>query len=168
MTTTLWRAVVWLTVRGMRRRVRRLPSSPYTVGRAITNMKALDRLKAAASMKPQRRIVDLGHGEEFEYWSTPTTLAERARAQKQARSDDATDFAMQLLVAKAKDENGAPLFTVGDVPAMRNDLPAWLVEALMLQLLTGQEGEDDEEMDMKSVETGSRKGRRAGSDDGGS
>ena len=65
-------------------------------------MKALDRLKAAASMKPQRKAVDLGNGEEFEYFATPTTLAERAKAQKQARSDDATDFAMQLLVSKAK------------------------------------------------------------------
>lgn len=131
-------------------------------------MKALDRLKAAASMKPQRKAVDLGNGKEFEYWATPTTLAERARAQKNARSDDANDFAMQLLVAKAKDENGAPLFTVGDIPEMRNDLPASLVESLMLQLLTGQEDEEEEELDMKSTEASSRKGRRASSEDGGS
>ena len=130
-------------------------------------MKALDRLKAAASMKPQRKTVDLGNGEEFEYFATPTTLAERARAQKNARSEDATDFAMQLLVAKAKDENGAPLFTVGDIPEMRNALPASLVESLMLQLLAGEE-EEDEELDMKSPEASPRKGRRASSEDGGS
>ena len=131
-------------------------------------MKALDRLKAAASMKPQRKTVDIGNGEEFEYFSTPTTLAERARAQKNARSDDASDFAMTLLVMKAKDENGTPLFTVGDIPEMRNSLPASLVESLMLQLLTGQEDENDEELDMKSPEASPRKGRRASSDDGGS
>lgn len=118
-------------------------------------MKALDRLKAAASMKPQRKVVDLGGGENFEYWSTPTTLAERAKAQKQARSDDATDFAMQLLVAKAKDENGAPLFTVADIPEMRNALPASLVESLMLQLLTGEEEEEEESP--KPLKTSSRK-----------
>ena len=106
---------------------------------------ALDRLKAAASMKPQRKVVDLGNGEEFEYWATPTTLAERARAQKQARSDNATDFAMQLLVAKAKDENGSPLFNVGDIPEMRNALPASVVEAMMLQLLAGDEPEEEDE-----------------------
>ena len=131
-------------------------------------MKALDRLKAAASMKPQRKVVDLGNGEEFEYWSTPTTLAERARAQKQARSDDATDFAIQLLVAKAKDENGIPLFTVGDIPDMRNSLPASLVESLMLQLLAQDEPEEDEDFDMKSAQASTRKGRRADSSDGGS
>lgn len=130
-------------------------------------MKALDRLKAAASMKPQRKVVDLGSGEEFEYWATPTTLAERARAQKNARSEDASDFAMTLLVMKAKDENGTPLFTVADIPEMRNHLPASLVESLMLQLLAGEE-EEDEELDMKSTEASPRKGRRAGSDDGGS
>lgn len=108
-------------------------------------MRALDRLKAAASMKPQRKTVDLGGGDEFEYWSTPTTLAERAKAQKQARTEDATDFAMQLLVAKAKDENGVPLFTVGDIPEMRNALPASLVESLMLQLLAGEEEEEVED-----------------------
>lgn len=131
-------------------------------------MKALDRLKAAASMKPQRKVVDLGSGEEFEYWATPTTLAERARAQKGARSEDASDFAMSLLVMKAKDENGTPIFTVADIPEMRNALPASLVESLMLQLLTGQEDENDEELDMKSPEASPRKGRRSGSDDGGS
>jgi len=119
-------------------------------------MKALDRLKAAASMKPQRKVVDLGNGEEFEYWSTPTTLAERARAQKQARSDDATDFAMQLLIAKAKDEDGVPLFTIGDLPEMRNALPASLVESLMLQLLAQDEPEEEEE-DPKQSKPASRK-----------
>ena len=119
-------------------------------------MKALDRLKAAASMKPQRKVVDLGNGEEFEYFATPTTLAERAKAQKQARSDDATDFAMQLLVSKAKDENGTPLFTVGDIPEMRNSLPASIVEALMLQLLAQDEPEE-EDVDPKPSRPSSRK-----------
>ena len=119
---------------------------------------ALDRLKAAASMKPQRKAVDLGNGEEFEYWATPTTLAERARAQKNARSDNATDFAMQLLVAKAKDENGSPLFNVGDIPEMRNALPASVVEAMMLQLLAGDEPEEeDEDEDPKPSRPSSRK-----------
>ena len=72
------------------------------------------------------------------------------------------------LVSKAKDENGTPLFTVADIPEMRNALPASLVESLMLQLLAGQEDDDDEELDMKSTEAGSRKGRRVSSDDGGS
>jgi hypothetical protein len=105
---------------------------------------ALERLKRSVSMKPQRKAVDLPDGSEFEYWMTPLTLAERSRAQKQAKSDDATDFALQLLVAKATDENGGRLFNVGDLAELRNALPASIVEALMLQLLAEDQGEDED------------------------
>ena len=105
---------------------------------------ALERLKKSVSMKPQRKAVDLPDGSEFEYWMTPLTLAERSRAQKQAKSDDATDFALQLLVAKAMDENGGRLFNAGDLAELRNALPASVVEALMLQLLAEDQGEDED------------------------
>ena len=109
---------------------------------------ALERLKKSVSMKPQRKAVDLPDGSEFEYFMTPLTLAERSRAQKQAKSDDATDFALQLLVSKAIDENGGRLFNAGDLAELRNALPASVVEALMLQLLA--EGrEEDEDLDPK-------------------
>ena len=105
---------------------------------------ALERLKKSVSMKPQRKAVDLPDGTEFEYFMTPLTLAERSRAQKQAKSDDATDFALQLLVAKAVDENGGRLFNAGDLAELRNALPASVVEALMLQLLAEDQGEDED------------------------
>ena len=120
--------------------------------------KALDRLKKAVSMKPQRRTVELPDGGEFEFYMTPLTLAERSRAQKQAKSDDATDFALQLLVSKAKDSGGMPLFNQGEIADLRNVLPASVVEALMLQLIGEQE--EEEEWDMKSAEEGAE-GRRA-------
>ena len=107
-------------------------------------MRAIDRLKAAVSMKPQRKSVPLPNGEDLEYWMTPLTLAERAKAQKQAKSDDATDFALQLLVNKATDESGSKMFAPGDVPELRNDLPSELVEALLLQLLSSDAEEDEE------------------------
>lgn len=121
-------------------------------------MRALDRLKAAVSMKPQRKSIQLPDGTEFEYWMTPLTLAERGRAQKQAKSDDATDFALQLLVNKATDENGSKMFAPGDVSELRNELPSSLVEALMLQLLSSEdEDEEDEELDPKPSSSNSRK-----------
>jgi hypothetical protein len=120
-------------------------------------MRALDQLKAAVSMKPQRRSVELPNGSEFVYHMTPLTLAERSRAQKQAKSDDATDFALTLLVNKAKDENGQPLFTPGDLAELRNALPASVVEALMLQLLQDPEAEEEEERDPKPSSATSKK-----------
>ena len=112
---------------------------------------ALERLKKSVSMKPQRKAVDLPDGSEFEYWAPPITLAQRARAQKQAGNDDAVSFALQLLVMVAQDENGGKLFNVGDLAELRNALPASVVEALMLQLLQDAEPEEgDEALDMKS------------------
>ena len=135
-------------------------------------MRALDRLKAAVSMKAAAKSVELPDGSDFEFWMTPLTLAERGKAQKQARSDDATDFALQLLVSKAKDKNGVPLFHQGDLADMRNSLPASVVESLMLLLIGETEAdEEDEELDMKSdkeaaeggqsANGGTRRGRKA-------
>jgi len=67
---------------------------------AGASLRALDRLKKAANLVPVKRIVILSDGAEFEFWSTPLTMAERERAQKQAGSDDATQYALQLLVNK--------------------------------------------------------------------
>ena len=121
-------------------------------------MRALDQLKAAVSMKPQRKAIELPNGSEFEYWMTPLTLAERGKAQKQAKSDDATDLALQLLVSKAKDENGQPLFAPGEIAELRNALPSSVVEALMLQLLADVDTEEDHEvLDPKPSSSSSRK-----------
>jgi hypothetical protein len=106
---------------------------------------ALERLKKSVSMKPQRKAVELPDGSEFEYWAPPITLAQRARAQKQAGSDDSVAFGLQLLVMMAQDENGEKLFNVGDLAELRNALPASVVEALMLQLLPDAEAEEGEE-----------------------
>ena len=124
---------------------------------------ALERLKKSVSMKPQRRTVELPDGSEFEFYMTPLTLAERTRAQKQAKSDDATDFALQLLVSKAKNENGMPLFNIGEIAELRNALPASVVEALMLQLIGEVQEEDEEEFDMKSSEDAAEEGQPASS-----
>ena len=121
--------------------------------------KALDRMKKAVSMKPQRRATELPDGSELEWFMTPLTLAERARAQKQSKTDDATDFALQLLVSKAKDQNGIPMFSAGDIAELRNELPASLVEALMLQLIAEEQQEEEEEASSKSAEDGAEQGQ---------
>jgi hypothetical protein len=95
-------------------------------------------------MKPSRKAVTLPNGEEFEYWAPPVTLAQRARAQKLAGTESATDFAIQLLVMLAQDENGQKLFAPGEVAELKNELPANVVEELMLQLV--QDAEPDEEL----------------------
>ena len=116
----------------------------------------LERLQKAISMKPQRKAVVLPNGTEYEFWMTPLTLAERKRAQKQAGSDDMNDVALLLLVAKAMDENGGLLFNAGDLADLRNKYPAHVIEALMLQMLSDDQGED-EDLDPKPSQPTSKR-----------
>ena len=110
-------------------------------------MSALDRLRKAANLEPEKKEVELSDGSVLEMWVTPLTMAERERAQRQAKSDDAGAFAMQLLLAKACDENGQKLFKPGEIDILKNEVKDKDLQALMLALLT----DESEELDTKSA-----------------
>ena len=109
-------------------------------------VRAIDRLKKAANLEPVKKVVPLSDGSEFEMWVTPLTAAERERAQKQAKSDDANAFALQLLIAKALDENGTKLFAAGEIDVLKNEVKDKDLQALMLAVLT----DDAEAIDPKN------------------
>ncbi len=100
--------------------------------------RALDRLKKAANLVPIQRIVTLSNGDEFEFWSTPLTMAEREKAQKAAKSDDINLLALQLLVAKALDADGQRMFTAGEIAELKNDVRDEDLQAMMVALITGE------------------------------
>lgn len=110
-------------------------------------LRAIDRLRKAANLEPTKKTVELSDGSTFEMWVTPLTLAERERAQKQAKSEDATAFALQLLLQKACDESGAKLFSAGEIDVLKNEVKDKDLQALMLAVLT----DDSEELDTKSA-----------------
>ena len=117
-------------------------------------MRAIDRLKAAANLKPLRKVVVLNDGSEFELWHLPLTMAQRERAQKNAKSDDASAFAVQLLVEVAMDNAGQRLFTPGDVSELKHQVRDEDMQKLMLAVL--QTDDDDDQppagpTDMKSA-----------------
>jgi len=112
----------------------------------------IDKLKKAARLDPVKREVELDSGEVIVMWVTPLTAAERERAKKDARSDDPNAFALQLLLRKAKDDKGTPLFSPGDVADLKNAVRDSDLQALMLAVLGGEE--DDEALDMKSSDKG--------------
>jgi hypothetical protein len=114
---------------------------------APTALSALERLRKAANLEPTKKSVELSDGSTFEMWVTPLTMAERERAQKQAKSDDATAFALQLLIAKACDENGQKLFKPGEIDILKNEVKDKDLQTLMLAILT----DDTEEIDTKSA-----------------
>jgi hypothetical protein len=113
---------------------------------APTSLRAIDRLRKAANLEPIKKTVELSDGSKFEMWVAPLTMAERERAQKQAKSDDANAFALQLLIAKALDENGAKLFSAGEIDVLKNEVKDKDLQALMLAILT----DDGEPIDPKN------------------
>jgi hypothetical protein len=109
--------------------------------------RAIDRLRKAANLEPTKREVELSDGSTFEMYVSPLTMAERERAQKQAKSDDASAFALQLLISKAKDESGKKLFSAGEVDILKNEVKDKDLQSLMLAIL--DDGEE-EPIDPKS------------------
>lgn len=108
--------------------------------------RAIDRLRKAANLEPVKKVVVLSDGSEFEMWVTPLTAAERERAQRQAKSDDASAFALQLLLSKAMDEGGAKLFSPGEIDVLKNEVKDSDLQSLMVAVLT----DDEEPIDPKS------------------
>jgi hypothetical protein len=113
---------------------------------APSSLRAIDRLRKAANLEPIKKIVELSDGTKFEMWVAPLTMAERERAQKQAKSDDANAFALQLLIAKALDDTGSRLFNAGEIDVLKNEVKDKDLQALMLAILT----DDAEPIDPKS------------------
>jgi len=112
-------------------------------------MRAIDRLRKAANFEPIKQVVELVDGSEFVFYATPLTAAEREKAQKDAKSDSANDFAMQLLVRKAIDESGERLFKPGDIPLLKNDIEDEDLQKMILCVLRPR-GSEDVEPDSKS------------------
>ena len=108
-----------------------------------SNLRAIDKLRKAANLEPTKKEVELSDGTIFEMYVTPLTMAERERAQRNAKSDDANAFALQLLLAKATDENGQKLFSAGEIDILKNEVKDKDLQSLMLAILT-----DDESAEM--------------------
>ena len=108
-------------------------------------MRAIDRLRKAANLQATRKEVTLSDGTVFEMWVTPLTLAEKERAQRMAKSDDANEFALRLLLTKAQDETGEKLFQLGEIDVLKNEVIDSDLQKLMLSIIQ----EDQEPLDPK-------------------
>lgn len=119
-----------------------IPASP---------VRAIDRLRKAANFEPIKQVVTLSDDSEFVFWVKPMVAAEREKAQRDAKSDNANDFALQLLVQKALDENGERLFKAGDIPVLKREIFDEDLQKLILCVLKPNGGTEDDEVDMKSA-----------------
>ena len=69
------------------------------------------------------------------YWH-PLTIAEREAIQKKAGSDDATDFALGMMIEKALDEDGKRLFQDGERAVLKNAIEAAVLQDIQLAMLS--------------------------------
>ena len=69
------------------------------------------------------------------YWH-PLTIAEREAIQKKAGSDDASDFALGMLIEKALDAEGKRLFQDGEKAVLKNAVEAAVLQDIQLAMLS--------------------------------
>lgn len=85
------------------------------------------------------------------YWH-PLTIAERESIQKKTDSDDANDFALNMMVQKALDVDGKRLFQDGEKAVLKNAVEASVLQEIQLAMLaSGADSKVEEaKADLKS------------------
>ena len=110
--------------------------------------RAIDKLKEAFSVQ-ERSSYSMFKGEKLIlkiFWS-PLTIADRDTinstliAMNKGQDEGSLDFALQVIVTKAEDESGAKMFTAGDLPALRREIPM----AVLIDLMTKMQSMGEEE-----------------------
>ena len=81
------------------------------------------------------------------YWH-PLTIAEREAIQKKSNSDDVNDYALQMMIEKALDEDGKRIFQDGDKASLRREVSATILEEIQLAMVNS--GADKEVKEAKA------------------
>ena len=68
------------------------------------------------------------------YWH-PLTIAERESIQKKSNSDDVNDYALQMMIEKSLDKDGARLFQDGDRASLRREVEANVLQEIQLAMI---------------------------------
>ena len=68
------------------------------------------------------------------YWH-PLTIAEREAIQKKSNSDDVNDYALQMMIEKSLDKDGARLFQDGDKASLRREVEANILQEIQLAMI---------------------------------
>ena len=114
----------------------------------MSTTRAIDKLREAFSVQ-ERSSYSMFKGEKLIlkiFWS-PLTIADRDTinstliAMNKGQDEGSLDFALQVIVTKAEDESGAKMFTAGDLPALRREIPM----AVLIDLMTKMQSMGEEE-----------------------
>ena len=81
------------------------------------------------------------------YWH-PLTIAERESIIKKSGTEDNNDYALQMMIEKALDEDGKRLFQDGDKASLRREVSATVLEEIQLAMVNS--GADKEVKEAKA------------------
>ena len=86
------------------------------------------------------------------YWH-PLTIAEREAIQKKTITEDANDYALQMMIEKSLDKDGARLFQDGDKASLRREIEATVLQEIQLAMINAGADKEVEEAkaDLKST-----------------
>jgi len=98
--------------------------------------RAVDLLKNkfGVSQLYKHDVVKDGAVELTVYWH-PLTIAEREAIQKKSSSEDMNDYALQMMIEKSIDKDGAKLFQDGDKASLRREIEASVLEEIQLAMV---------------------------------
>ena len=85
------------------------------------------------------------------YWH-PLTIAERESIIKKSGTEDNNDYALQMMIEKALDEDGKRLFQDGDKASLRREVNVTILEEIQLAMINSGADKEVEEAkaDLKS------------------
>ena len=81
------------------------------------------------------------------YWH-PLTIAERESIIKKSGTEDNNDYALQMMIEKALDEDGKRIFQDGDKASLRREIEASVLEEIQLAMISA--GADREVKEAKA------------------
>ena len=111
--------------------------------------RAVDLLKNkfGVSQLYKHDVVKDGAVELTVYWH-PLTIAERESIQKKSNFDDVNDYALQMMIEKSLDKDGARLFQDGDKASLRREVEVSVLEEIQLAMVNS--GADKEVKEAKA------------------
>jgi len=115
----------------------------------MADRRAIDKLKEAFCIDNRSRyIIKKEDVIILEIYWKPLTIADREATYKtlagmnKANDTESLEYALQVIMNKAEDENGNKLFSEGDRASLRREIPLTVLTDLMLKMQGVEEGVD--------------------------
>ena len=115
----------------------------------MADKRAIDKLKEAFCIDNRSRyIIKKENVVILEIYWKPLTIADREAIYKtlagmnKANDTESLEYALQVIMNKAEDENGNKLFSEGDRASLRREIPLTVLTDLMLKMQGVEEGVD--------------------------